>query len=262
MRIISLAVFVSFFTMVSLTALFGAYSIVEDETKIGSMFPYHVHVPHLLPYYVELFCFALAVTWNGLIIVVHDSLFISLMIHLCCQVEVLRISLQNMQFKHYRKPPMNEIRQCINHHQLIIIMRNRIEQIFSGVLLLQFLTSLIISGMTVFQATMTDSIGSAQQISICGYCCCIIFELFLYCWFSNQTISQVRILDFSEMWDRTSICPSQSQSIIFSGFSSSWYLYDRKYNNILIMLLKKAQQSVEMTAGGFFSISLESFKMV
>lgn len=185
-------IFFAFFTLVSSTALIGASTIIVDETTIGTRFPYHVYVPHLLPHYVELFSFALAVTWNALIIVVHDSLYISLMNHLCCQIEVLRISLQDIQIKKFQRPPMNEIKNCVNHHQLIQILRNRIESIFSEMLLLQFLTSLLIFGMTGFQATVNNSFGSPEQITIYAYCCCILFELFVYCWFSNQVITQVR----------------------------------------------------------------------
>lgn len=56
--------------------------------------------------------------------------------------------------------------------------------------------------------------------------------------------------------------PFQSQKITFSGYSTSWYRYDRKYNKNLIMLLMKAEQTIDMTAGGFFNISLETFKVV
>lgn len=192
MTVITLHVFFAFFTLVSSTALIGASSIIVDETAIGTMFPYHVHVPHLLPHYIELFSFALAVTWNALIIVVHDSLYISLMNHVCCQVEVLRISLQHIQLKKYQEPPMNEIKKCVKHHQLILILRNRIEAVFSEMLLLQFVTSLLIFGMTGFLATVNISVGKAQQITIYAYCCCILFELFVYCWFSNQVITQAR----------------------------------------------------------------------
>lgn len=190
--IMTLVVFFVFFIMVSSTALIGASSIIVDESTIGTKFPYHVYVPHLLPHYIELFSFALAVTWNALIIVVHDSIYIALMNHVCCQVEVLRISLQDLQVKKYQKPPVNEIKKCVKHHQLILTLRNRIEAIFSEMLLLQFLTSLLIFGMTGFQATVNNSYGSTQQITIYAYCCCILFELFVYCWFSNQVITQAR----------------------------------------------------------------------
>lgn len=197
MTITTLAVFFTFFTMVSTTALIGASSILVDESAIGSSFPYHVYVPHLLPHYIELFSFALAVAWNALIIVVHDTLYISLMNHVCCQVQVLRISLEHIQFKEYRDSPFNEIKNCIKHHQHIIALRNRIEAVFSEMLLLQFLTSLLIFGMTGFQATVNGSNGSTSQITIYAYCCCILFELFVYCWFSNQAITQVWCIDIS-----------------------------------------------------------------
>lgn len=193
MTLLTLSVFFVFFTMVSSTSLIGASSIIVDETTFGTKFPYHVYVPHLLPHYIELFSFAIAVTWNGLIILVHDSLYISLMNHVCCQVEVLRISLQHLQLDKYQEPPIDEIKKCVKHHQHILILRNRIEAIFSEMLLLQFLTSLLIFCMTGFQATVNISIGNAQQITVYAYCCCILFELFVYCWFSNQVITQARI---------------------------------------------------------------------
>lgn len=188
MTIITLTVFFSFFTLVSSTAVIGASAIFVDESAIGSSFPFHVYVPHVLPHYLELFSFAIAVAWNALIIVVHDSLYISLMNHVCCQVQVLRISLEQIQSDKYGDSPLNEIQICIKHHQLIIALRNRIEAVFSEMLLLQFVTSLLIFGMTGFQATVN---GSSSQITIYAYCLCILFELFVYCWFSNQAKAQV-----------------------------------------------------------------------
>lgn len=194
MTITTLVVFFAFSILVGSTALVGMSSIIVDENAIGTMFPYHVHKPHLLPHYIELFSFTLAVSWIGLIIVVHDSLYISLMNHVCCHVEVLRICLQQIQVPKYRDSPTNEIKKCVKHHVLIIRLRNQIEAIFSEMLLLQFLTSLLIFGMTGFQATVNNSFGSTQQITIYAYCCCILFELFVYCWFSNQVITQVKLI--------------------------------------------------------------------
>lgn len=190
MRIKSLVVFIAFFTLVFLTACLGAITLYANVSAVGSKFPYHLYVPNLLPKQLELFSFALAVGWNALIIVTHDCLFISLMNHICSQLQILQIALKNLTPKNKLEVPTDEIKKCIQHHQMIIDLRNQIQKFFSGMLMLQFLTSLGIFGMTGFQATVNEKSGGTQQV-IYAYCCCILFETFVYCWFSNQVIEEV-----------------------------------------------------------------------
>lgn len=171
------------------------------------IFPYLAYVPGYFTTELKLFTFSVSVTWTALMIVAHDCIIMSLMNHICCQLQILGVALQGVTLvndkqnqsrgkqeskentKHTEADLLRQIKWCVRHHQTIIGMRNEVESIFSMMLLLQFLTSLFIFGLTGFQATVTTQ--SEYQFIIYAYCCCIFSELFIYCWFANQIIEEV-----------------------------------------------------------------------
>lgn len=185
-------VFITFTVTVSITAIAGAKTVLDNPAIIGKEFPYHVYIPKSLPVLFQKILTTIAVGWIALAIVCHDSLIMYLMNQICCQLQVLEIALRELTVATYKTAPIRELITCIQHHQALIFLRNRIEKIFTMMLLLQFFTSLSIIGMTGFQATVTKS-ASGTQIVIYLYCVCILFELLLYCYFANQVIEEVNI---------------------------------------------------------------------
>lgn len=188
---ITLSVFLAFMTTVMTTALAGAKAVSQNPDIIGAEFPYHVYIPESFPDFFRKILSAVSVGWLAIAIVFHDSLIMYLMNQICCQLQILEIALRNLTVDKYKDPPIDQLKLCIQHHQALIHLRNRIEEIFTNMLLLQFLTSLSIVAVTGFQATVAQS-SSGTQIVIYMYCVCILFELFLYCWFANQVIEEVR----------------------------------------------------------------------
>lgn len=69
-------------------------------------------------------------------------------------------------------------------------VRDDVESIFRLSILLQFFTSLVISAVTGFQATINSSNSNSEMI-IYFYCFCIFTQLFGYCWFGNEVNEQV-----------------------------------------------------------------------
>lgn len=180
-------VFLSFTTLVSLTALLCAFTLFDNPEMAMQNFPYHAYYPDFVPIVIKAWTMNISVTWNAITIVVHDCLIMALMNHICAQLMVLEISLTDLNGTKHKKPPLKQLKQCIRHHQMIISLRNEIESIFSYMLLLQFLASLFIFGLTGFQAT----VGSYRQFMVYAYCCCVLSELFIYCWFAHQVLHQV-----------------------------------------------------------------------
>lgn len=179
-------------TTVTTTAIAGARVVSQNPDIIGTEFPYHVYIPESFPALFRKILSALSVGWLAIVIVFHDSLIMYLMNQICCQLQILEIALQNLTSDQYKDPPIEQLKSCIQHHQALIHLRNRIEQIFTNMLLLQFLTSLSIVAVTGFQATVAQSASGTQTV-VYMYCVCILFELFLYCWFANQVIEEVSI---------------------------------------------------------------------
>lgn len=196
------AIFLLFTTLVSMTAMVGIISLAFDPSMGGNNFPFRAHIPSIISKRIHLLIFSVGVTWNAWLIVVHDCLIMALMNHICAQLMVLEFGLKAINSsKHNNKAtvvaPKNQnqiaiaqLKFCVKHHQCIIRLRNEIETIFTGVLLIQFLTSMLIFGLTGFQATVRSEI-SGSDITLYAYCMCIFSELFIYCWFANQVLDQV-----------------------------------------------------------------------
>lgn len=187
---ITLFFYLTFMTVVTATSIAGASAVLRNPDIIGTEFPYHAYIPEFFPTLFRKLLSSVFVGWLALLIVSHDSFIMYLMNQICSQLQILELALQNLTLNQYKHAPIDELKNCIQHHQALILLRNRIEHIFTNMLLLQFLTSLSIIGMTGFQATVAQSVNGTQ-IVIYMYCVCILFELFLYCWFSNQVMEEV-----------------------------------------------------------------------
>lgn len=182
-------VFLEFATLVSCTALLCAVTLFAHPEDSMENFPYHAYFPSFVPMLIKLLTMSTSTEWAAMLIVVHDCIIMSLMNHICAQIMVLQESLKELTVDNYQAPPLAKLKLCVIHHQLIIKLRNEVEDIFSNMMLLQFLTSLFIFGLTGFQATVGKY--SAYQFNVYAYCCCICSELFIYCWFAHQVINQV-----------------------------------------------------------------------
>lgn len=86
-----------------------------------------------------------------------------------------------------------QLKSSIQHHQLILKLRNMFEETFSlCVFLNQFFTSLLMFGLVGFQQTVKENYDQSQ-LNINAYCICILTELFLYCYLAQQVIHEVNL---------------------------------------------------------------------
>lgn len=185
----SLLIYYYFNWIVSMAACIGPFSLLASA-KLGSAFPYHVYVLRIIPKNVNTIYICVTVGWFALIIVNHDCLFVSLVNNARGQLGILKLSLKNIQSQKYESNRMTDVVNCIRHHIFILRMRDRIENVFTHVILLQFFTSFGIFALTGF-LTMVGLSSMGSQATIYTYCCCISFELFIYCEIVTQVISEV-----------------------------------------------------------------------
>lgn len=262
-------VFISFCTMVFGTALLCAVTLFADPEDATENFPYHAYFPEFVSMELKLMTMSGATAWDALMVVVHDSLIMALMNHICAQLMILKVTLQDLTESNYKTRPLKQLKECVVHHQMIIHLRNEVEGVFSYMLLLQFLASLFIFGLTGFQAT----VGSYRQYNVYAYCCCVLSELFIYCWFSNQVIDQVTrvghrfVIGMQSSLFRMTLNYLwffflQSNSLGYKAYSSSWQVFGRDYSRILQMIICKSITPIQLTGGGFFIISLDTFSSV
>lgn len=54
----------------------------------------------------------------------------------------------------------------------------------------------------------------------------------------------------------------QSNMLGYDAYFSSWHVFGREYSRILQMLIAKSLTPIQLTGGGFFVISLNTFSTV
>lgn len=179
-----------FYTLVLGTALLGSLTLMMATYEWDDRpFPYRAAFPDFIPRHIATYLLILGVTWSTLPVLAHDCLFMGMMNYICAHLEILELSMIPLADKNIENPTKKLI-SCIEHHQMIIKFTYKVENYFTSVILGQFFTSMIITGLTAFQITVAVEV-SAAQATVIAYMGCISSELFIYCWFGNQVLEKV-----------------------------------------------------------------------
>ncbi|XP_047120441.1 odorant receptor Or2-like [Schistocerca piceifrons] len=139
---------------------------------------------------------------------------------------------------HYR------LEKCVLHHQAIIRNSDLLERSLKGMLLAQSLSIGAAACFQMFEVAM--SADGLQQIGKFGlYLTGMLAELFIYCWFGDDLITESENLAVAAYDAVTSLqgCPLSIKKS-------------------LLLLMHRAQRPLRITAGGFFPFSRESFVAV
>ncbi|XP_030375648.1 odorant receptor 4-like [Scaptodrosophila lebanonensis] len=234
--------------LVSFTGFLGMWMLIRNPIDVaGKVFPFRVYMPLWLPNGIKLAYMSFSVIISALQIVAIDYLNITLMNQICLQLQILNLTFDELlpldinplDEKSCEPDPNMTLRAAIKHHCELRALGLHIEMVYRTPVLIQFVASLVIFGVTGFQAIVTPA-GSNGAVLIYFYCGCIFCELFLYCWFGNEV-------------------HEQSKTLASSAFSAPWYRFDRTYQKSLLIFITNAQKPFLFTAGSFMGLSLPSF---
>ncbi|XP_049835073.1 odorant receptor Or2-like [Schistocerca gregaria] len=139
---------------------------------------------------------------------------------------------------HYR------LRKSVLHHQAIIRNVELLEQCLGRMLLGQSLSIGVCFCFQLFQ-TAKRSNGVQEVGKTSSYLVIVLSLLFVYCWYGDDLISESEKVALSAYDAVTSLqeCPTSTK-------------------RSLLLLMLRAQRPLRITAGGFFSLSRESFVSV
>ncbi|XP_049790208.1 putative odorant receptor 92a [Schistocerca nitens] len=235
---------------------------------LGDGLPFHM----ALPYSVDQ-PLAFAATWFycfcmtmhvAVVTMVFDSYNISLMAHLRQQLSVLSSNVLALaeEARHESlslvesSPTSNSsvrvdntriryrLRSIIRHHQAIIRNVESLEKCLGGMLLGQ---SLSIGASICFQlfqlATSAESLAEAGKFGC--YLSVMLAQLFVYCWFGDELITE-----------------SENVSTVVYSTVTSLQGYPVTLKRSLLLMMTRAQRPLHITAAGFFDLSRESFVKV
>nr|QAB43933.1 olfactory receptor OR54 [Oedaleus asiaticus] len=229
-----------------------SYFLVSPVSPEGLPFilalPYDATTP--LGFAVSwLFC-AVTCLYTVMITMALDALNVTLITQLRIQLTLLSRKIVDLAKGTSEKTadPNGEIhsrlKKCIRHHQTIIRNADLLESTLGAMLLGQ---SISIGASTCFQmfqlATTSNGLKQVGK-SVC-YLCEMFSELFVYCWFGDDLITE-----------------SQKVAVAVYDAVPSLQECPLPIKRSLMLLMNRAQRPLSITARGFFPLCRESFVSV
>ncbi|KAJ8974557.1 hypothetical protein NQ317_007328 [Molorchus minor] len=203
---------------------------------------------------------AVASTINGLSNICLDTLMSGLIMVVCAQFNILNDSLKNLREyskdeldvnARFRKEMSVELQnkmdeklwECVVHHRYILEyafqFASEVTFLFTYSILGQFIVSVIIICITLFEITLLPW-GSLKFFSLILYQLCMLLEIFLLCYYGNKVIVE-------------------SMELTKCAYHDDWIDCSTKFKRNLLFFMTRSQVPLKLTAGGFFTLSLDTF---
>ncbi|XP_072754209.1 uncharacterized protein [Anoplolepis gracilipes] len=161
-----------------------------------------------------------------------DTLICGLLMHVCCQIEILEYRIKNLINK------QDTLSYCVHHHNSIFQFANLVNTRFSQIIGFQFITSTLIICSNLFQ--LSKSSMSADNIALIIYTCCMLTQIFIYCWFGNKVkVKSIQLAD--------------------SVFQADWPMLNNNIKKELLIIMQRAIVPIEFTTAHIISLNLDSF---
>ncbi|XP_050488674.1 odorant receptor Or1-like [Bombus huntii] len=174
----------------------------------------------------------LVIISNG--VCIFDTLFAGLLLHICCQLEMLVYRLHNIEGNE-----IQSIKHCVWHHNKIFRFADIVNQFFNKLMFVQFVESAISICFTLY--LLTDIEDTAQLIGWSSFMFAAIFQTFYFCWFGD--VAKVKSLDISNM-----------------VYNSDWPNLSNDARKMLVVIMARSLTPVEITSAYILPMNLESFK--
>ncbi|XP_063231325.1 odorant receptor 22c-like [Bacillus rossius redtenbacheri] len=129
--------------------------------------------------------------------------------------------------------------ECIDFHQAAFEFVKDLDDVFSPVVLVEFLVCLGIICQAGF-LVMVKSKDISDYIKYSGYLGTTVLELLLYCWYANEIVHQ-------------------SSDVQAAAYDSPWHRGSARHKMAVRMVVARSQKRLCLTAGGMHAISLDTF---
>ncbi|XP_016969201.1 odorant receptor 94b-like [Drosophila rhopaloa] len=232
-------------TYFCLTVFSSTMSLVmllnEPDAMAGKRFPFRVYMPSWLPAPVQHLYMGLCLIVVCCGLTTIDNTNVLLMNQICLHLKVLNLSFEALELDLDRRlevDPHSWMQSIVKYHCSLIDLRQRLERVYMLPVMFQFVSSLLVVAMTVFQMLLSD--GSNSSVIMYFLLVGLMCQLFLYCWFGNEVFEQ-------------------SKTLSISGFGCDWLQFDIRFRRCLLIFMVNAQRPLLFTAGGFMGLTLTSF---
>ncbi|RZC37189.1 7tm 6 domain containing protein, partial [Asbolus verrucosus] len=131
------------------------------------------------------------------------------------------------------------LKNCIHYHREILKFVDYVNEFYNWLLLVELFVDGISIGLAMFQLTLVAPF-STEFYCFLSYANGISMEVFMYCWFGNEI-------------------QLKSSQLPYALFESDWTGLSPDVKKNLIIFVLRVQKSLQISAFGLFSLSLETF---
>ncbi|CAL1676384.1 unnamed protein product [Lasius platythorax] len=168
----------------------------------------------------------------GFLNIACDTLICGLLVHICCQLEILAYRLRKIMFY------SDILRDCIHQHYRIFRLAFLINVKFRLTMTIQFTMSMFVVCFTLYQ--LSNTTAKAKYIEMILYMTCMLTQIFFYCWYGNE----VKL---------------KSRQLIDDIFELEWLTLDENMKKSLIIIMKRAVVPIQITSAYVIPMNLDSF---
>ncbi|XP_018059934.1 PREDICTED: uncharacterized protein LOC108694787 [Atta colombica] len=172
----------------------------------------------------------------------NDGFFFDLTMHMCGQFAILRMNFNALgcdKFSYH-----NKLDVLLKRHYRLVHLSYYMERAFTLVILAQVLMSVLVLCVEGFLLLLSFEINDAFTAMKHGvYIIALLIQLFLYC-FAGQT------LEF------------QSKELAYAIYESPWYSFDVNMMKSIPLIILRATNPQQLTAGKFVPINFITFKEI
>ncbi|XP_011640454.2 odorant receptor Or1-like [Pogonomyrmex barbatus] len=207
-------------------SFFTAYCEEKLTFRAWLPFDYSTTVLFHFTYFHQL----IALFVGAFLHVACDSIICGLLLHICCQIEIL-----NSRLKRIIQTP-KILRDCVIQHNLLISFAWLVNEKFRMTIVIQFIVSTLVVCFNLYQ--FTKSITKYMQLIM--YMGCMLSQIFFYCWYGNE----VKL---------------KSRQLVDSIFEMEWFELNKYTKQSLLMIMKRSSRPIELTSAYVISMNLDSF---
>ncbi|RLU18915.1 ObirOr5-E19 [Ooceraea biroi] len=181
-------------------------------------------------YHFTYFHQLISLTVGSVLHVACDGLICGLLLHICCQMEILSYRLKKIVCSPER------IRDCVIQHNLIFKFAFMLNKKFRFTITFQFLVSTLVVCFTLYQLTKT----SGKFVEIGLYMSCMLTQIFLYCWYGNE----VKL---------------KSLQLANNLFEIEWFTLRKNVQKNLLIITRRSAIPIEFSSAYVIPMNLDSF---
>ncbi|XP_071572228.1 odorant receptor 94a-like [Temnothorax nylanderi] len=161
-----------------------------------------------------------------------DTLICGLLVHICCQIEILTYRLRRI-ISH-----SNVLRDCVRHHYDIFRLAFIVNEKFRLAITIQFTLTTLMICFCLYEIRIATT--KVKHIEIILYMACLLIQYFFYCWYGNE----LKI---------------KSQQMIDHIFEMEWLTLDKNRKKSLMIMMRRTTLPIQITCAHIVPLNLETF---